>query len=134
MIRLLKKILDKIFRIYFWRFGLVDFDGKKAYNVKPLNITKDFIYAADPFFIDENNILFEGIKWKNLIGKIYLYNNSKIKEISFEDKFSDFHMSFPFVYSLNGSKHIIPQISNLNSLVSFKLDLKNQKPIFKKFY
>ena len=75
--KIIEKILDKIFRIYFWRFGLVDFDGKKAYNLKPLNITKDFIYAADPFFIDENNILFEGIKWKNLIGKIYLYNNSK---------------------------------------------------------
>ena len=130
MIKFIRKFIDKVFRIYFWRIGYVNYGAKDLKNLSPIIKNNDFIYAADPFFINEKEIIFEGVKWNSLIGKIYLTNKSQIIKLKFDNRYAKYHMSFPYLFKKNGTLLILPQISNISSLISFRLDLKKNEANF----
>lgn len=128
--KLLKEIINKLFLLRYWNFGTVELKECDLVDLKPLFKNNNFIYAADPFFLDEKTILFEGITWQESIGKIYSFNKNSVNKISFPDNVENLHMSYPFTLTKNNNFYIIPQISNFNSLICFNLDIKNLKASF----
>jgi hypothetical protein len=124
-----KLILKKFFFIKIWKSTFLNHSDNLEISIEKNlidNLSNKFIYVADPFTIN-GVVYFEGLSIYFRKGQLFSLKNREIKKILFSTDFLNKHMSFPFVFNHKRSTFLLPQISNINKLVLFKLDENSAK-------
>ena len=125
IIRLLSNYTKRILYLFFyykkWEIGLSYID-KDIYNfnINKLDIKfKNILFFADPFFVDNNNILIEGFNFIQGVGQIFNFNinNKKLTKVSKIHK----HIAYPSIFNFNDKKYVLPEISNYSSPQIYEL-------------
>jgi hypothetical protein len=124
MIQFLKTIINKLFYIKIWKSTFIDHSDNLEISIENNlvdEISDKFIYVADPFTIN-NRIYFEGLSLFFKKGQLFSLLNNQISKIKFSKFYKNKHMSFPYVFNKKDITFLLPQISNFNKLVLFKLN------------
>lgn len=109
----LKRIIYFLFYYKKWQISIGFYDNINniKLNTKPLNLKeKNYLFFADPFFVNKNQILIEGFNYLKGAGEI-LHYDLKEKKVVYKIK-EKFHLSYPFCFIINNNTYIFPESSN----------------------
>ncbi len=131
-----------------WSMGVYILDGKfnfdvnlknaiKVFNIKKIRTTKEKVHTnADPFLFVKNDCLYlfyesQSIKKAGIIKAYKTYDLENFIDLGIVLK-EDFHLSYPFVFEIDGSPYMIPESSNAEDIRLYKFEdfpfgLKNPK-------
>ncbi|OFW80786.1 MAG: hypothetical protein A2887_00740 [Alphaproteobacteria bacterium RIFCSPLOWO2_01_FULL_40_26] len=127
----LQKIWNKLFYVEIWNIGIVrkniaEFLSSPAPKIEWLPHPKFMTFRADPFALDERNIVFEHYDYWMRKGKIHCLtfdDNFKIiaeKEILHHEK----HLSYPFIIKHEGRIFMVCESYKSNNLSLYEIDQK----------
>jgi hypothetical protein len=139
MVKLFYNKLSRIIYLLFfykkWKLAISNYKNinRLSFEYSELKFKSwKHLFFADPFFINKNEIIFEGFNFIRGVGEIIYYNmlNNNFKNISN----SKTHLSYPSFFSVNKSKIILPEMAEDSQQHYYIYDeisntIKNKKKI-----
>jgi hypothetical protein len=119
------RIIEIFFKEKKWRIASIEGNYKNLDNnnihlkEKLFSINKKYSFYADPFIIDGNKIILEGLNKITKKGEIIIYDEKNpVKILNFKRK----HLSYPSILKLNNIKYLLPEMSSHKKQEIFELE------------
>ncbi len=98
-------------------------EGQSIYQEQKLKIDPEFSFYADPFFLNENVLLFEAMPNKSAKGRIIYAENGNLTALTEADR----HHSYPAVVKCEGNVRMLPEIADWGAPEWFVLEKNRVK-------
>jgi hypothetical protein len=130
MLRLFQSKITKILKMLFfrksWVVAISQKNKESFFEIDELKFVDSYIpseieFIADPFWINEEEFVCEGLVKKEEQGKIFFFREQKFIKLDFGEIG---HMSYPMVFPHKGKHYIIPEMSQIDSQKIFELDIE----------
>jgi hypothetical protein len=126
---MVNKLIQKLFYSSEWFIGVVRQDlsslikEKQLLSIEWFDKPKKIDYYADPFFFDENSLIFEEFNIENGYGEIKRINFSGEK-LPLKGDLNNIpaHQSFPFIFTLEDQKYCIPEMAEFNQINLYSIN------------